>query len=430
MVKPSIAKLVVNAVAVLAPLFMSLTAVAQAFEQTQASDLGFRGQGRSNACVAFGEEQMLRDIVCRQTGRTDCTENANQWTYSIFDLFARHRQYGQAVNPFGADLTAIELLDEGSFYTFPYAKETSVRAAKCTLEQEIFKYNREANPNRERPVAQLRTVFFAVHRRQSLPFALTSGPYKKLGDLLTEFARTSASQQEFFEKVLQYRTCDDRLNLPAFEVGTERSADPRIIEATIVRELNRNRSVRASTCAEVFSSEKIEKKPCAPHVLVYKELRANNVRVVDSAFVSKRPRNSEGSIWIPLRVAVMAVKKAADDYTRKRAESRKELGEAKVTLARVVQKNDLLIPDDLKMEIDSMVWTETGYRMLTWMVFEVIGAFEAAKADRGGSTKEFFMNESEKQAIVARLIQAMRVYKSIQASGLLVEPSIGLAWEK
>lgn len=276
------------------------------------TDLEFRGQGPNNICFSFAEEQMLKDVLCK----SDCATNANSWHISIFDIIKLHTAEDIRAIPERIEKDRLKYtFQSGSRFVFPYHDKVTVRASKCTLERELFYFNRSLQTNpRGLPLREQLGDFFD-DTLAGVSLISTIPELRELSAVLIRLSRESKSAPDFFEKAVSYTSCSDQVEIPRLRVSRELSRDETQIRSTIVAKLSEGRSIFAAVCSEALRSENGEGKICGGHAVVFKELRSSTedpgtfeVRVVDSSFFSKRQRNPDGSIWIPLEVAVMSTR--------------------------------------------------------------------------------------------------------------------------
>lgn len=304
---------------------------AQAVENALSTDLNYRGQGRAALCYAFSEEQMLKDFTCK----TNCENNASEWKYSIFDIARAHQNYWiKQYNPITNDLSR-DLFANGSSFVFPYDKVavTSVRASKCTLEREVFFLNRSqiTNPKRD---GEPRDILADYLIRIYIEFkqGSASQPSIQNADVLTAWntlkslAVDSRDEFEFLAKVINFTKCNDRLPLPKTNVQSRDLSDVGAITNLVKSSLIQGRSLYVGVCAEVLEQEKSGNEPCGRHAVVLRKYNPtkNEILVVDSAFFSLRPRNVDGSSWIPANIIIEAIAKSGLDVQRILEEVKKQ----------------------------------------------------------------------------------------------------------
>lgn len=305
-----------------------------AVENALSTDLNFRGQGRAALCYAFSEEQMLKDFTCK----ANCENNASEWKYSIFDIARAHQNYWiKQYNPIKADLSR-DLFANGSSFVFPYSKVeiASVRASKCTLEREVFFLNRSqiTNPKRgDEPRDILADYLVRVYTEFKLghvtPPNIPNAAILETWNTLRSLANESRDEFDFLSKVIDFTKCSDRLPLPKFHVQARDLADVGQITALIETNLNQGRSLYVGVCAEVLEKEKSSDEPCGRHAVVLRRYNPakKEFLVVDSAFFSLRPRNADGSSWIPASIVIEAIAKSGRDVQRILAETKKQMAE-------------------------------------------------------------------------------------------------------
>lgn len=305
-----------------------------AVENALSTDLNFRGQGRAALCYAFSEEQMMKDFACK----SNCENNASEWKYSIFDIARAHQKYWiKQYNPIKADLSR-DLFANGSSFVFPYNKVevTSVRASKCTLEREVFFLNRSqiTNPKRgDEPRDILADYLIRIYKEFKLGHVtqpnIENVAIVEAWNTLKSLANESRDEFEFLSKVIDFTKCSDRLPLPKFKVQSRDLADVGQITNLVETNLNHGHSLYVGVCAEVLEKERSGDEPCGRHAVVLR--RYNPVKkeflVVDSAFFSLRPRNVDGSSWIPASIVIEAIAKSGRDVQRKLAETKQQMAE-------------------------------------------------------------------------------------------------------
>jgi len=305
-----------------------------AVENALSTDLNFRGQGRAGLCYAFSEEQLLKDFTCR----TNCENNASEWKYSIFDIARAHQIYWvKQYNPIKADLSR-DLFANGSSFVFPYDKVavTSVRASRCTLEREIFFLNRSqiTNPKRgDEPRDILADYLIRIYNEFKLGRAtqpnIANADVLGAWNILKSLANESQNEFDFLAKVIDFTKCSDRLPLPKFNVQARDLADVGQITSLVESALNRGRSLYVGVCAEVLEKENSGDDPCGRHAVVLRRYNPvkKEILVIDSAFFSLRPRNTDGSSWIPASIVIEAIAKSGRDVQRILAETKKQMAE-------------------------------------------------------------------------------------------------------
>ena len=292
-------------------------------EVVREENLNFRGQGKASLCYAFAEEQLLKDLNCSG----DCSENADEWKFSIFDIAKVHQEKAVKDHPgFITGDVMVDLTTNGSSHVFPYSEmgTQSVRASKCTLEKELFYLNRsnDTNPNR----LQFHDYVMGLYDRFSAntlsvsdiePF-ISSAAVK-----LKQLAASSSNRFDFLTKAIEYSSCEDRVQIPDVSVKKEDISDEEKIKELVLPLLKEGRSLYVGVCAEVIKSEKKDETPCGRHAVVLKGLSdpactGNKclVGVIDSAFFSLRPMNEDGSSWLPLKVVAQAISKSSLDFQR------------------------------------------------------------------------------------------------------------------
>src|SRR5690606_3156128 len=89
------------------------------------------------------------------------------------------------------------------------------------------------------------------------------------------------------------------------------------------------RSLYVGVCAEVLEKEISGDEPCGRHAVVLRRYNpvTKEFLVVDSAFFSLRPRNTDGSSWIPADIVIEAIAKSGRDVQRILAEAKKQMVE-------------------------------------------------------------------------------------------------------
>lgn len=315
--------------------FVPLVIHAQvAVENALSTDLNFRGQGRAALCYAFSEEQMLKDFTCK----SNCENNASEWKYSIFDIARAHQKYWiKQYNPIKADLSR-DLFANGSSFVFPYNKVeiTSVRASKCTLEREVFFLNRSqiTNPKRRNEprdiLADYLTRIYAEFKSGNATQPnIENTAILETWNILKSLANESRDEFDFLSKVIDFTKCSDRLPLPKFNVQSRDLADVTQIRDLVETNLKQGRSLYVGVCAEVLEKEVSGDEPCGRHAVVLRRYNpvTKEFLVVDSAFFSLRPRNTDGSNWIPASIVVEAIAKSGRDVQRILAETKKQIAE-------------------------------------------------------------------------------------------------------
>lgn len=300
-----------------------------AVEDALSSDIELRGQGGTSLCYAFSEEQMLKDFTCK----TNCEKNAAEWKYSIFDIARVHQKYWiKKIKPIEADLSR-DLFANGSSFTFPYSEVevTSVRAAKCTLEKEVFYLNRSqvtnpkrGNEPREVMADYLIRVYNDFRRGRAIQPDINNAEVLAAWSQLHSLADQSRDEFDFLAQVIDFKKCNDRLPLPKVKVGARDLTDNGQIRALLNSQLRRGRSLYVGVCAEVLKKEKVGEERCGRHAVIIRKYdkSKDEFLVVDSAFFSLRPRTSDGSSWIPAEIVIGAIAKSGRDMQRILAESK------------------------------------------------------------------------------------------------------------
>lgn len=304
-------------------------------EDALSTDLGFRGQGRASLCYAFSEEQVLKDVTCTDS---NCDYNASEWKYSIFDIARIHQQlWIKLGNRITADLSR-DLLGNGSNAAFPYERvgAKNVRASKCTLEREVFFLNRSpiSNPRRgEEPrdilADYLIRIYLELRSDRDRPSPFKNPEIVETWSTLKNLALLAKDEFDFLSKVIDFTKCEDRLPLPRFKVESRDLVDRPEVQALLESRLLQKQSLYVGVCSEVLATETTDSNPCGRHAVVLRRFDPikKEVLVVDSAFFSKRPRNPDGSNWIPEDVIVKAIVKSGEDARQIREKTKKQFAE-------------------------------------------------------------------------------------------------------
>ncbi len=307
-------------------IFCQIATAQVAIEDALSTDLNFRGQGRAGLCYAFAEEQLLKDYTCTN----NCQTNASEWKFSIFDIARAHqmswkKKYGEIKNDPSRDLFA-----NGSNEVFPFAETNvgAVRASKCTLEQEIFFLNRSkiTNPSRF-AMADYLIDFYKRYKLGSLAsLQIKSATLHSAWAILQELAVASDNEFDFLAKVINFTKCSDKIQIPSFHFQSKDLSETKEVVNLIKPLLNQGKSLYVGVCAEVLESESIGTAQCGRHAVVLKGIKKaddcvvgeckSEILVVDSAFFSKRPRNGDGSTWIPASIVIQSIVKSGQDILK------------------------------------------------------------------------------------------------------------------
>lgn len=315
-----------------------------AIEIIDQKNLQYRGQGLSPWCFAFSEEQLLKDELC--TGNS-CQENADLWRISIFDIVKDHGQRNSKKFSTQIDKVTSRYF-EGSALSFPYISESpsQFRAAQCTLEQPLFYMNRSrafnplllgmhqmltelyttlrvsgipdynklvrsyedlaASPSASAELKQ--SAKWLVQKSREAKEAMKNPKLAEAFTILEQLAKSSEDANSFILKVLDYSTCESTVTLQKKEVVEKVVSDTAEIATIIARQIPKG-SVVVGVCSEVLSKEIEGAVPCGGHAITLKAQRDGEYLVVDSAFFSSRPLNSDGSMWIPKEIVHLAISK-------------------------------------------------------------------------------------------------------------------------
>lgn len=363
------------------PIFISLIAIfafsqlalsQDAVEQLGANSLDFRGQGATPWCFAFAEEQLLKDLSC--SGQ-QCLNNADEWELSVFDIAKDHRQRSSA--RFGQESTEVSQLFGGSLLSFPYIIDgvRQFRSADCTLEKAIFRINRDprlnvfgmgmyqmledlyANlknhglPDHDYLIRSLEelalsssnnpdllaNIQFLADQARSAKTAFAEPGMKEAFTVLNTLAAEAESKEQFITRVLNYTICDTKVSLPQGAVKEKLTSDLREIESIISRQLARS-SVVVGVCAEALADEVGGKGKCGGHAVALKAQRDHSYLVVDSAFFSHRPKNEDGSAWIPKEIVHLAISKMGKHLEQNRAHYETEMAKLRTEYQDTIAK--------------------------------------------------------------------------------------------
>lgn len=296
---------------------------APAVEDPNSANLKFRGQGLANMCYAFAEEQMLKDITCKN----ECQMNANIWKLSVFDIAMAHQLKWRKDHPQTKEGNRVgESIANGSSAVFPYAEVgiNEVRASSCTLERELFYFNRSKviNPDRLELSYFIRRLYddFKLGKKSS---TFESPELSSSWNTLREISKTAKDRDDFLTKTVAYSKCSEKIQIPRLSVHSETLTDLKEINSLIRQVLSRQKSLYVGICAEVLKYEKVDASPCGRHAVILKDVRKSEctqntcedeILVVDSAFFSLRTRNQDGSGWIPASIIIQAIAKSANDF--------------------------------------------------------------------------------------------------------------------
>lgn len=298
-------------------------AAAPAVENPSSANLKFRGQGLANMCYAFAEEQMLKDISCKD----DCQLNANIWKFSVFDIAMAHQLRWRKDNPQTKEGHRVgESIANGSSAAFPYAEVgiSEVRASSCTLERELFYFNRSkvTNPDRLELSYFIRRLYDDLKSGKKNP-TFESSELRSSWNALREISKTSKDRDDFLTKTVAYSKCSEKVQIPRLSVRSETLKDLEEINSLVRQLLSQQKSLYVGICAEVLKYEKVDPSPCRRHAVILKDIRKSEcaqgtckdeILVVDSAFFSQRTRNQDGSSWVPASVVTQAIGKSASDF--------------------------------------------------------------------------------------------------------------------
>ena len=376
--------------ALLVTSFGTLHADPPAVEQGNPSDVPFRGQGPNPFCHAFAEEQLIKDALC---SGTQCENNASLYQYSILEIVDvnAHKALKRSQDP-AAALHQTRFWGMNDFFTLGDTLNPTIARSECTLEKDLFKWNRmrEFNPAKQNLQGQLydylsfyrsfgpvasrlqwvadkrkeindNPYWDADARRDALKFLdesekafaeyITQARIAGFVPLLTELDKLAAEElreegeknTNWMDRVFAYRKCDARADLRHLKPKFLMTADMKTIQTTIKNLVTKNKSVMLGLCSEVLETEKLgDPNKCGGHSLVAKRRRQVGNRIelliVDSAFFSPRPRNADGSMWIPESVVYTAVQKYGARVLKTLAELRKHFDSAVASSIADVEK--------------------------------------------------------------------------------------------
>lgn len=304
---------------------------APALERGAEDTIKLRGQGPNPWSFAFAEEQLIKDQACLPKG---CPANGNQWTVSIFDLVKTHAQANAGkinllLDKQGQNLTAVKSLFTGSVTSLPFESVTSLRASKCTLEQPVLRMNRSfsLNPNRlslydhlsdihkKIKAGGVASVFDADQKVE-----LKALQIQALMPHLETAAKASNDADIFVGKVIDFKSCADQVQIPKIEVIKKINTNEASIRAELSEILKLKKPVILGVCSEILEDDKTSAS-CASHNMVAKDIKANKILIVDSAFFSGDKKNADGSAWVSLESVVKATAKYGAFLERSRRDS-------------------------------------------------------------------------------------------------------------
>lgn len=286
-----------------------------AVENPRAVDLKFRGQGPNDICYSFAEEQFLKDKSCDE----NCDYNSAEWVFSIFDIARAHQKLRLISDPsIASENLDVELLSTGSSTLLPYERAgiISVRKSACTLERDLLLLNRSSvlNPAHKGMPGFIAQLYVKLNSKVEPTPQLDGFDIQQSWKILKNLAVTSNNAKVFLAKAIDYSKCSDRVEIPKVKLRGADPADPKVIRELITNLLSSRKSLFVKVCSEVLQNEAGDDGRCGRHAVVLKAVSEDYslVRVVDSAFFSRRPRSVDGSIWIPTDVVVKAIAKFKD----------------------------------------------------------------------------------------------------------------------
>jgi hypothetical protein len=343
-----------------------------AVENPAKNDLRFRGQGPNPWCYAFAEEQLIKDALC---SGAECDGNAATLKYSIIDIADATAKRDDEKDPSAAASSFLPVDQKlfkgsGDFFSIGRFPNPAITRSECTLEPELFLWNRSLDFNPKKLDISQQINEFYSHRRtygawgdrgavtinwmQSLDsdkrlkpsqiaafkaayqidanrFAdekskLEAAGLAPLMDQLDkiaeeEDAHAQNGETSFADSVLKFRRCENRADLSKLIPRQTLLLKPEEIQEKIEQLTSQNKSLEVGICAEVVEHEEMGSLDyCGGHAIVVKKIRRINtgidLMVVDSAFFSPRPRNGDGSIWVPEAIVVMAAQKYAQHLAK------------------------------------------------------------------------------------------------------------------
>ncbi len=249
----------------------------------------------------------MKDATCKE-----CSLNAAQWKYSIFEIVRAHREYELNQN-FEIQASNIHIFFDGSHQEFPYLPaKKSFTAAHCTLEKDLFLINRSKILN---PLAydldEMLPAFFNSYQSKHIFFEssadheLDKYRLKNTKQILESLAKKSKNGLDFLAQAVNFRKCDHQVEAPSSPLTKTLALDPQEISAAIARGLSLNHSVFVKLCGLNIRYEK-NVEDCASHAVVIKKQTEAMYLIADSAFFSLRAMESDGSVYIPKDVVVQA----------------------------------------------------------------------------------------------------------------------------